>query len=258
MINRKAAPMFLLLAALLGAAQAQLPPMQPLPGMMPMQPLQPMKMPEGAQVATATAVQTGPGASSSFASNINGQTTRYTSTTGPGSFAAAGTSGPDTRGCQVISQSQSGGCNGKPNCCSIVQKVERCPSYSTGVASINGKWATCCITLQRIADKQPQLFCAAYDNGRDYLRMPPNADIELKPSCQSQLSGGGSLACTVTFNRGLPQGFTYPAGFTSKNPLTLYANKPYAGFTPCLNGNFKRHIQATSRTNPVAITAKCE
>lgn len=265
-LTMKSAGLLLLLAAVFSSAQAQwmqpLPPLQPLPGMAPMapmQPLPPMSVTEEAQVATATAVSNGPGSASSFSSNTNGVTSGWTQSSGPGSSASASTSGPNSKGCQVISQAQSGGCpNGGTNCCSITQRVERCNGYSTAVASVNGKSGTCCVALQRISDKSPQLFCASPKAGKNYLMMPANVQIELKPSCRSQLTSSGSLACTVTFNKGLPKGFTYPAGFTAKAPLTLWANKPFNGFRPCNGGKFNKFIQAVSRTSPVALTSKCE
>jgi hypothetical protein len=236
-----------------------LPPLQPLPGMPAMAPLLPLTAPEGAQVATASAVANGPGSSSSFASNNNGVTSGYTQSTGAGNYASAGTSGPDARGCVVINQAASGGCpNGGTNCCSTTEKVERCGFYTTAVASVNGHYGTCCIALQRISDRTPQLFCAAPTSGRNYLQMPANVDIDIKPSCASELSQDGSLACTVAFPRGLPPGFAYPAGFTVRDPLTLYANRPFNGFQPCLGGKFRRFIQAVSREAPVILTSKCE
>jgi hypothetical protein len=260
MATRKTASVLLLLAAIAGIAHAQfMQPLQPLPGMPAMAPFQPLSMPEGAQVATASAVANGPGSSSSFASNNNGVTSGYTQSTGAGNYASAGTSGPDARGCQVINQASSGGCpNGGTNCCSTTEKVERCGPYTTAVASVNGNYGVCCITLQRISDKTPQLFCAAPTSGRNYFRMPANVEVDIKPSCASELSRTGSVSCTVAFPRGLPQGFTYPAGFSERDPLALYANRPFAGFQPCLGGKFQRFLQAVSREAPVVLTSKCE
>lgn len=77
-----AASVLLLLMAVAGAAHAQfMPPMQPLLGM-PAMVFPAMKIPEGAQVATATAFANGTGTATSFSSNNNGVTTGYTQSSG--------------------------------------------------------------------------------------------------------------------------------------------------------------------------------
>eukprot|EP00878_Enallax_costatus_P036475 GHUV01040965.1.p1 GENE.GHUV01040965.1~~GHUV01040965.1.p1 ORF type:complete len:167 (-),score=28.97 GHUV01040965.1:438-938(-) len=86
MASSKAVSVLLILIAVAGTAHAQfMQPMQPLPGMpamAPMQPLPPMKIPEGAQVATASAVANGPGTATSFSSNNNGVTSGFTQSSG--------------------------------------------------------------------------------------------------------------------------------------------------------------------------------
>eukprot|EP00878_Enallax_costatus_P009366 GHUV01009788.1.p1 GENE.GHUV01009788.1~~GHUV01009788.1.p1 ORF type:complete len:108 (+),score=24.03 GHUV01009788.1:564-887(+) len=105
--------------------------------------------------------------------------------------------------------------------------------------------------LQRIATKTPEMFCAAVREDKTYLRMPADAQIELNPNCQS------GLTCTVTFPKGLPQGFTYRGDYTPKTPLTLYANKPFSGFKPC-NGGFGKFSQVVKSQWPVTLTSRCD
>lgn len=78
MAIRTAASALLLLLAVAGVTHAQLLP-----------PMQPFTVPEGAQVATASAVSNGPGSSSSFSSNNNGVTSGYTQSTGRGDIVRA-------------------------------------------------------------------------------------------------------------------------------------------------------------------------
>jgi hypothetical protein len=200
--------------------------------------------------ASASAVTNGPGQANAYAANNNGQTTRYTQTSGSGVATAT-----TANGCQVISQSSSGSCSNGP-CCNVAQKVERCRGYTSAVARVNGINGACCIALQKLPDKNIQLFCAAPRPGKDFLRMPASVQVDLKPSCNS--NGQPTLACTVSFPKGLPKGYTYAAGYTSKAPLSLWADKAWAGFKPCnAGGRFKRMIQAVSRNNPVTLTAAC-
>lgn len=159
---------------------------------------------------------------------------------------------------QVISQSSSGGCsNGGGPCCSIWQKVERCKYHTTAVASINGATGHCCISLLKLPNNTPQLFCAAPNAGSGYLRLPASVQVDLKPACTG--NGGGSLACTVAFPNGLPKGYTFASGYTSKKPLIMWADKTFPGFKPCnAGGKFRRMAQAVSNTRPVTLTSKCE
>jgi hypothetical protein len=121
---------------------------------------------------------------------------------------------------------------------------------------VNGVKGQCCITLQKLPGKNLQMFCAAPKPGKDFLQLPASAVVDLKPSCNS--NGQPSIACTVSFPKGLPKGFTYPAGYSSKAPLSLYADKAWAGFKPCnAGGRFGRMIQAVSRTSPVTLTSVC-
>ncbi|KAF6260133.1 hypothetical protein COO60DRAFT_1700475 [Scenedesmus sp. NREL 46B-D3] len=263
MLHKLAAPLLLLLLGLassdLAAAQwmAPLPPLPPLPGMPPMEPMAPMQpfpamgqMPPGGMSASATAVANGPGQASSFAANNNGQTTRYTQASGSGVATAT-----TANGCQVISQSSSGSCSSGP-CCNVAQKVQRCNGFTTAAASVNGIKGQCCIALLKLSDKNIQLFCAAPRGGRDFLQMPASAQVDMKPSCNS--NGKPVLACTVSFPKGLPRGYTYPAGYSSKAPLSLLADKAWPGFKPCnAGGKFRRMHQAVSRKKPVTLTSAC-
>lgn len=89
------------------------------------------------------------------------------------------------------------------------------------------------------------------------------------------------VAAAVTFSQ-LPEGFTYPEGYTAASPLVLHrgsGSKAFAasnsntsgtstgpsagrsGFVPCNNKQFKKFVQATSRSLPnggVILTSKCD
>eukprot|EP00882_Tetradesmus_deserticola_P001696 GHRQ01001824.1.p1 GENE.GHRQ01001824.1~~GHRQ01001824.1.p1 ORF type:complete len:261 (+),score=76.76 GHRQ01001824.1:258-1040(+) len=259
MLRKHAAPLLLLL---LGVASSHLAAAQwlpPLPGMAPMQQMPPMQpfppmgqMPPGSMSASATAISNGPGQASSYAANNNGQTTRYTQTSGSG-FATATTA----NGCQIISQSSSGSCSSGP-CCNTAQKVQRCNGVTSAVASVNGIKGQCCIALMKLPANNIQLFCASSRPGVDFLQMPASAQVNLKPSCKS--NGQPSLACTVSFPRGLPSGYTYAPAYSSKAaaPLTLMADKAWPGFKPCnAGGKFRRMNQVVSRTKPLTLTSAC-
>jgi hypothetical protein len=85
-----------------------------------------------------------------------------------------------------------------------------------------------------------------------------------------------AVSLAVSFAK-LPEGFTYPTGFTSSKPLVLYrgigskaslnGTNPAAGrvsgrgFVPCGNRQFRRFMQGVSRPLPkggVILTTKCE
>jgi hypothetical protein len=122
------------------------------------------------------------------------------------------------------------------------------------VANINGNNAYCCVMLMKLPQKTLAHFCAAPFQSKGFAQMPPNAVVELKPSCHNSLGAKGSLACTVTFNQ-LPAGYTFPAGYSQAKPLSVWSGNT---FQPCASGKFKRMIQVVSKTSPVKLTAKCE
>lgn len=87
------------------------------------------------------------------------------------------------------------------------------------------------------------------------------------------------VAAAVTFTE-LPEGFTYPEGYTAASPLVLRrgaGSKAFtasnssgttpgpsagrSGFAPCNNKQFRKFVQAVSRPLPnggVILTSKCD
>jgi hypothetical protein len=90
-----------------------------------------------------------------------------------------------------------------------------------------------------------------------------------------------AVSAAVTFTE-LPEGFTYPEGYTAASPLVLHRGAGSkavtasnsnssgtftgpgtgrSGFVPCNNKQFRKFVQAVSRPLPnggVIITSKCD
>lgn len=182
---------------------------------------------------------------------------------GPAVAKASSLSGGAGRnGCSVDSQTSSSSCAGK-KCCAVSQKVQKCGNYTLASATVNDESSHCCIILLEGAKKVPTLFCAtdAKDASYGYVRMPSSWMVTLHPTCDNDKGGKyGSVSCIAKIPA-LPNGYSYPTGFTPSNPLKITAGSKSefgSSWRPGGSSKYTRMLQVVSTTKPLKLTSKYE